>query len=67
MFDTCPDGGLISRCKQYKIIKGYDGLYEIYQFDKDNFYLIKEKSTITKAVKFASDTKKLNKILKNTL
>lgn len=67
MFETYPEGGLISKCKQYRIIKGYNNLWEIYEFDQGDFYLIGERKLITKAIKFASDSKKLNKFLKNEL
>lgn len=68
-FKTHIDGGTISDCNKYRIIKGYNGIYEIYIYDVEfkEYFLYAERDTYTKAVKYCNDLKKLEKIFKDEL
>lgn len=69
IFNTHVDGGAISDCNKYRIIKGYNNIYEIYMYDSklEEYYLYAERKTYTQAIKYCNDLKKLEKIFKNEL
>lgn len=64
-FNTCKEGGIISGCGRYRIIKGHDGKWEIYKSEFGQWYMMAERKLLTKAIGYCQQTEKLEKILKD--
>ena len=65
IFKLHEEKGTISDCGKYRIIKGIDGMYEIYVNVKGQWFMKAERKLYTKAIKFCSDTERLKKITKD--